>query len=265
MARIRSIKPEYPKDELMGSLPRDVRLLYVLIWTMADDEGRFRAAPGLVRAELFPYDDDLTNDQVGAWLGILEKVGRIRLYAADGQRYGCVIRWRGEKGHQRIEKPTDSRLPAPPANDSPTPPGILHDSSTTPPGGIGVDWKGEEGKGAITSPVVVPTPEAAGLPGLVSTPTAWPSDLEPVRLQLERLQAPGDLLDPAFWRTVDEWLGKHPTVGYLDETAKYLAHQQGMNRRRQHKNHKSGLSNWFRVAERIAEREAQKRQQWQRR
>jgi hypothetical protein len=159
MGRIRSIKPEYPKDELLGTLPRDVRLLYVLLWTLADDQGRFRASPALVRAELFPYDEDLTQHQVGDWLHMLEEAGRIRLYAAEQQQYGIIVKW---KEHQRIDKPSDSKFPAPPREDSPKPPRGVGEESARVPGGIGREGKGIGGeeKHAAASPPLVLTPQS---------------------------------------------------------------------------------------------------------
>lgn len=144
MGRIRTIKPELPKDELLGKLSRDVRLLFVLLFTLVDDDGRFRASAALIRAELFPYDEDLSQHDVAEWLRALEESGRIVCYAVNGQRYGQMVNFRR---HQRIEKPSPSKIP-PPADDSETPPGILPESSPTIPGGIGREGKGMEGNGS---------------------------------------------------------------------------------------------------------------------
>lgn len=111
MARIRSIKPETFTDELIGSLSRDVQLLYIGLWTLCDDDGRFRANAALVRSSLFAYDEALTPLEVGAWLHTLAEKGRILLYEVAGQQYGAVIRW---QQHQKIDHPSPSRLPPPP-------------------------------------------------------------------------------------------------------------------------------------------------------
>jgi hypothetical protein len=154
MARIRSIKPEFAHDELLGSMPRDARLLFVLLWPLADDEGRFRAHPSLVRSECFPYDDDVDNAAVEKWLGLLDKAGRIALYEHAGQRYGVVLNF---IKHQRISKPTPSRLPAPPMDVWPA--GIKPEPNTPQgiPGnprasrvGLDMEWNGREGKGSGT-------------------------------------------------------------------------------------------------------------------
>src|SRR3990167_3984881 len=60
MARIRTIKPDFWMDaRLAKDLTRDQRLFYIGLWNQADDEGRFRAHPDLLKGALFPYDSDI--------------------------------------------------------------------------------------------------------------------------------------------------------------------------------------------------------------
>ena len=46
MPRIRTIKPEFPQSETVGRLTREARLLFLQLFTLVDDAGRARAAPG---------------------------------------------------------------------------------------------------------------------------------------------------------------------------------------------------------------------------
>lgn len=108
MGRIRTIKPDLPEDEQLGAVSREARLTFVLLFTVADDEGRFRAAPALIRSQLFPYDADVLIGDIRRWLDELLDSGRIRLYQVEGQWYGDIPRW---KRHQRIDKPQTSKLP----------------------------------------------------------------------------------------------------------------------------------------------------------
>jgi hypothetical protein len=110
--RIRSIKPEFWKSERMAGLSRDARLLFIGLWNLADDWGRFRAHPSLIRGELFAYDDDA---DVAAWLQTLVDVGVVRLYTIAGQRYGQVANF---QEHQKIDKRAASRIPAEPGSMS---------------------------------------------------------------------------------------------------------------------------------------------------
>lgn len=113
--RIRTIKPEFWQSERLATLPRDARLLFIGLWGMADDHGRFRAHPSLIRAELFPYDVDT---DVPAWLGALEQLGLVQLYLSGGQHYGLVV---GFREHQKIDRRWASRLPPPPELGEPHP------------------------------------------------------------------------------------------------------------------------------------------------
>jgi hypothetical protein len=110
MARIRTIKPEFPHSESIGRLSRDARLLFIELWTIADDEGRARAAPRLLASVLYPYDDD-AEQLIDSWLDELENEQCIRRYAVDGTHYLELVNW---QKHQKIDRPTPSRLPSPP-------------------------------------------------------------------------------------------------------------------------------------------------------
>lgn len=129
MARIRTIKPEYWTDERMASVSLEARLLFLGLLNLADDEGRLRGHPALIRGALFSYDD-LTVAQVDWWLGELEKVGRIQRYRVDGEAYIWV---RHFARHQKIDRPTPSRIPEPPeSTESSVPSEPLDESSTSP-------------------------------------------------------------------------------------------------------------------------------------
>src|SRR5690348_10531613 len=117
-ARIRTIKPEIPQSESFGRLSRDARLCFVLLWTICDDAGRARASSRLLASLLFPYDDGEDGHQrttaadVERWLIELEGEDSIRRYQVDGDQYIQVTNW---LKHQKIDKPTASRLPEAPA------------------------------------------------------------------------------------------------------------------------------------------------------
>ncbi|MET4238570.1 hypothetical protein [Bradyrhizobium sp. RT10b] len=108
MARIRTIKPEFPQSEKVGRLPREARLLFLMLFTIADDEGRARGASRMLASLLYPYDDDAPTLMEG-WLMALERGGQIRRYEVDGSQYVEIVKW---LEHQKIDKPSKSRLPA---------------------------------------------------------------------------------------------------------------------------------------------------------
>jgi hypothetical protein len=110
MARIRTIKPEFPQSESMGHVSRDARLLFMQLWTICDDHGRARAAPRMLASLLYPYDDDAPG-LIDGWLAELERERCIVRYEAEGARYLLVANWHR---HQRIDRPSASKFPPPP-------------------------------------------------------------------------------------------------------------------------------------------------------
>lgn len=106
MARIRTIKPDFFKNEQVGSLPYEWRILFVGLWTQADREGRLRERVRYLKSELFPYDE--VDVDVG--LGSLERAGLIDRYVVDGQSLIAIPTF---LEHQRpTKKEIASRLPA---------------------------------------------------------------------------------------------------------------------------------------------------------
>lgn len=112
MARIRTIKPSFFKSLSVTTLPKATRLTWVGLWTYVDDDGRGVDDSRLIKAELWPLDDDYTAKKVESDMVLLEDNGSIQRYVVDGRRYFMVVKWRS---HQRIDKPTRSILPPPPA------------------------------------------------------------------------------------------------------------------------------------------------------
>lgn len=107
MARIRSIKPEFPQSETIGRLSRDARLLFIQLWTLADDSGRSRASSRMLASLLYPYDDDASG-LIDRWLTELSKNDCIRLYEADDNQYLEIVKW---LKHQKIDHPGKSKIP----------------------------------------------------------------------------------------------------------------------------------------------------------
>lgn len=124
--RIRTLKPDVWQDRDVGHVSIGARLLFVGLITQADDEGRFRAEPALLRAALFPFDAFSTTAagtlpgmqvelDLEAWLAELEQAGKtserpglIRLWHVRGERFGDLP---GFAKHQRIQRPSPSLLP----------------------------------------------------------------------------------------------------------------------------------------------------------
>lgn len=115
MPRIRSIKPQFWLDEDLGKLPRDVRLLYIGLWNIADDSGVFEWRAGKIRIQLFPYDLELKNSDIEKWLSLLEGTKDIVqfLNGENGKPYGYIPSF---SEHQQITNPSGWRFAKPPDN-----------------------------------------------------------------------------------------------------------------------------------------------------
>lgn len=109
MARIRTIKPEFPHSESMGRVSRDARLCFILMWTLADDEGRLRGNSRMLASLLYPYDDDAPA-LIEGWLSELDGEGCITRYQVEGTAYVEICNW---SSHQKIDRPSKSKFPCP--------------------------------------------------------------------------------------------------------------------------------------------------------
>lgn len=149
MARIRTIKPLFWDDEIVGAMPATTRLAFVGLFSLADDEGRLPGRAIGVRNKLFMYDEATTTDDVERALLQLHHARRIRLYGDASQRFIEVVNF---AKHQRIQKPQPSQLPAPSSKypvlpieggDEQAITLPVDDHSDTSTTGNGMEWNGE--------------------------------------------------------------------------------------------------------------------------
>lgn len=119
MPRIRTIKPDFFVSEKIAKLSLTAERTFLGILTLADDEGRLKAGPEVLNGALWPLRPEHTVDQMREDLAQLEAVGLLCRYEVDGRTYRHVTRFRV---HQRINRPTPSKLPPCPIHDTPPPP-----------------------------------------------------------------------------------------------------------------------------------------------
>ena len=65
---------------------------YRLLVTV-DDFGKSYANPQLLKCDLFPMKEDLTKSSMAECLEKLEKVGLIKQYEVDGEKYLKIVNW----------------------------------------------------------------------------------------------------------------------------------------------------------------------------
>ena len=112
--RIRSIKPEFWSSPDIAALSDADRLLFIGLWSYADDHGRGRDDVALIVAALYPHDmvanprDTVAKVRDG--LARLSEANLILRYTVAPRTYFLVTGW-GK--HQRVDKPKASRIPEP--------------------------------------------------------------------------------------------------------------------------------------------------------
>lgn len=105
MARIRTIKPEFWTDTLMVQMDPLTRLLYIGLWTAADDFGALPDEPERLAMQVMPREP---VDSVEQRIDMLVASGRLsRMLTNSGETYLLIEKW---FDHQRVDKPTKSRI-----------------------------------------------------------------------------------------------------------------------------------------------------------
>ena len=117
MARIRTIKPEFFTSLTIADLTPEQRLTFIGLWTHVDDAGRCVDDARLIKAAVWPLDDRTAAD-IEIDLKALSESSLITRYTLNRKRYLAVTSW---EEHQRINRPTPSKLPAPEQGEQPPP------------------------------------------------------------------------------------------------------------------------------------------------
>ena len=110
MARTRSIKPSFFKNEFLAECEPMARLLFVGLWTLADRDGRLELRPMRIKAELFPYE----NCDIGGLLQQLADRGFVRAYESGDLRVLEITKF---AEHQRCH-PDEKAEGLPPPDES---------------------------------------------------------------------------------------------------------------------------------------------------
>jgi hypothetical protein len=102
MSKARIIKPDFWVSDQIVRLRRDIRLTFIGLWNFCDDNGIHPKSALKLKLELFPGDNDVTEEMVTEWVKELLKEGLIDDYRYDGQEYWIVTGWHK---HQYIQHP----------------------------------------------------------------------------------------------------------------------------------------------------------------
>lgn len=118
------MKPEWLEDELLASASDEARVLSIALIVMADDYGRGRASLASIATGAWRYQMEHDGGEnapeilarASRALRELVAIGFVRLYDVGRQRYYELPNW---SKHQKVDRPSAPRIPAPNLADSP--------------------------------------------------------------------------------------------------------------------------------------------------
>lgn len=108
MARKRMIDPKIWSSEDFSEMSYFSRLVWIGLFSNADDEGRGKANYAYIKSQIFPFDEDLSIKKIEASLKEIEKSMSIEFYQVDGKRYYQLLNW---ERFQTINRPSPSQIP----------------------------------------------------------------------------------------------------------------------------------------------------------
>lgn len=237
--RIRTIKPEFWTDEKVAGWDSDTRLAFVWTWSAADDYGRLRLTPALLRSGAFAYHE-MPMERAREILATFTRSGRVILYEVQGEVYGQIVSW---DKHQKVDKPGKFQNPSPDQ-------GVMIDSrhsrdtlaTLSPCTGSGLEVE-SEGERKIS----YPTGTLAPSPRKTRTPKPKPADKPYL-----------DMDDSWEWKNITDdyrkaWAQDFPGIDLDDELRKARAWVRADPAKRRKKDWVRFLgSTWFAKAQQSA-------------
>jgi hypothetical protein len=134
VARQRVIHPGIWSDPVFGSLSDAEQVLYIGLFSNADDEGRIMAGAAYLKSVIWPHRDVSQRGVERIRDKVVSAFEQIELYSVKGVEYIAIKNF---AAYQKPKYPTPSRIPAPEAKneeeDSPNPPETFRKPSPNPP------------------------------------------------------------------------------------------------------------------------------------
>ena len=109
MARKRMIDPIIWEDEDFGIMNSEAKLLFIGLFSNADDEGRIRANPSYLKSTIFMYEDTMTLSRIAEMRDVVcKRMKNVKYYVHDGKEYIQLLKWSDyQKQHKdRIQEST---------------------------------------------------------------------------------------------------------------------------------------------------------------
>lgn len=110
MARIRTFKPEFFRSPDTAKASPRARLLYMAMWSWADDEGVGETNIYGLLGFAFPDSDNLTVEDLQSLLKEIRGSYGVLFYECRGRFYYAIPSW---DSHQKTERRAKARFPKP--------------------------------------------------------------------------------------------------------------------------------------------------------
>lgn len=108
MARKRMIDPSIWQSEDFSRLSTLAKLVFIGLFSLADDEGRGRCNPVYLKSTLFPYEENIRSADIDKTLSEISSNMSVVLYSCDGSNYYSLLSW---DTFQKIDRPSQSKIP----------------------------------------------------------------------------------------------------------------------------------------------------------
>ncbi|MTE24857.1 hypothetical protein [Microbacterium sp. ZXX196] len=130
MARIRTIKPEFWRSPSTAAASPWARLLFIAMWSWADDYGRAEWTPRELLGFAFPHDSEspCTDADFPRLLAEVRDAFEVEFYTNRGRRFYEIPSW---SEHQKTERRAGDKFPRATDPDSSSDQGIPGGGGTT--------------------------------------------------------------------------------------------------------------------------------------
>ena len=108
MARKRMIDPNIWQSEDFSKLSTLAKLVFIGLFSLADDEGRGRCNPVYLKSTLFPYEESIRSTDIDKTLSEISSNMSVIFYSCDGSNYYSLYNW---NTWQKIDRPSESKIP----------------------------------------------------------------------------------------------------------------------------------------------------------
>lgn len=108
MARKRMIDPNIWQSEDFGKLSTLAKIVFIGLFSLADDEGRGRCNPVYLKSTLFPYEENIRSADIDKTLSEISSNMSVVLYSCNGSSYYSLLNW---NTFQKIDRPSQSKIP----------------------------------------------------------------------------------------------------------------------------------------------------------